>query len=146
MSSDFNCEDLLEQIPLASFQFRLLGQEREGSILLARVEMVPATDRLKRELGISKSIGWVRQDIGMIIRAEYFDERGSVFKRFIADDIRRVRGIWTAHRLVMESLRAQHSSEVKVVAEDYLTPIADSVFSPEAIGADFDLVVGTDPK
>lgn len=146
LASDFNCEDLMEQIPLASFQFRLLGQEREGGILLARVEMVPATDRLKSELGISKSIGWVRRDIGMITRAEYFDEGGAVFKRFTADDIRKVRGIWTAHRLVMENLRAQHSSEVRVVAEDYLAPIADSVFSPEAIGADFDLAVGADPK
>jgi len=53
----------------------------------------------------------------MITRAEYFDE-GSVFKRFIADEIKKVRGIWTAHRFVMENLRAPQLSSA--VAEELL--------------------------
>ncbi len=146
LASDFSCEDLLEQIPMASFQFRLLDQERQGNILLARVEMVPATDRLKSELGFAKSIGLVRLDIGMIVHADYFDENDSIFKKFTADEIRKVGGIWTAHRLLMENLRAQHTTEVRVTGEDYFSPITDEIFSPEKLGPGFDLATGANPK
>jgi hypothetical protein len=139
LASDFSCEDLFEQVPLANFQFRLLGQERQGSLLLARVEMVPATDRLKSELGFTKSIGLVRQDIGMIVHADYFDEKGVIFKKFTAGEIGQVQGIWTAHRLIMENLRAQHSTEVRVLDEDH-SRISNTDFSPETLGASFDRV------
>jgi len=146
LASDFSCEDLLEQVPLSSFQFRLLGQERQGAYLLARVEMVPATERLKSELGFAKSVGLVRRDIGMIVHADYFDASGVIFKKFTADDIRKVEGVWTAHRLLMENLRAQHSTEVRVLEEDHSSPIPDTDFSPEELGVSFDRVTVANSK
>ena len=36
--------------------------------------MKPATEQLRGELGFTKAIGWVRDDIWMIIRADYIDK------------------------------------------------------------------------
>lgn len=138
LGSDFDCEDLLEQVPLSSFQFHFLGRATENGIAIAEVEMVPATDRLRAELGFSRSVGWVREDIGMIERAEYYDEQGAIFKRFAAEQIKKVHGIWTAHLLSMENLRAHHRTEVRVLDADYLLAIPDANFSPDALGDRFD--------
>jgi hypothetical protein len=144
LGSDFDCEDLLEQVPLSSFKFHLLGRVKENGIAIAEIEMVPATDRLRAELGFSKSIGWVREDIGMIERAEYYDDQGTIFKRFAAEQIKKVHGIWTAHLLSMENLRAHHRTEVRVLDADYLLAIPDAIFSPDALGDGFETAVSAD--
>jgi Outer membrane lipoprotein-sorting protein len=120
LASDFSCEDLLTRISLDDYIFSVLGYEKVGDVGTYRIEMKPASERLRGELGFANSIGWVRDDIWMIVRADYLDDAGDVFKTFLARDIEKVDGIWTARTLTMENLRAKHGTEVQVEEIEYL--------------------------
>src|SRR6202034_514023 len=80
LATDFICEDLLVDVVLADFRFRLLGRETDSNTVIQQVEMTPRTDALRAELGYSKAVGWVREDIWLIARADYYDDAGAVFK------------------------------------------------------------------
>jgi len=131
LASDFSCEDLLVTLPLPDYQFRALGHARLGSLPCQRVEMVPTSERLRLELGFARAVGWVREDIWLIARADYEDEQGQVFKSFRAGDVELVDGVWTVKRFSMDNRRARHATEVKVAAVDYSAHAAEERFSPE---------------
>ncbi len=133
LASDFSCEDLLVEVPLADYDLRTLGRERLGEGFALKVEMTPRTERLRSELGFSKSVGWVREDLWVIVQADYHDEEGKVFKRFRAEEITKVEGIWTVRRFAMQNLRAQHGTEVRVADVDYSVGLADELFTPERL-------------
>jgi hypothetical protein len=124
LASDFSCEDLLARISLDSYRFRILGHERTGDFGTFRIEMKPAGERLRGELGFANAIGWIRDDIWMIVMADYLDDAGKVFKRFSAGDIEKVEGIWTARTLTMDNIRAKHRTDVRVDEIKYLPHLA----------------------
>src|SRR5262249_28572638 len=92
LASDFSCEDLLAEIPLSDYAFRITGRELVDSFDTLRIEMKPKSDQLRSELGFANSIGWVRDDIWMIVRADYLDDSGVAFKTFTAADVEQVQG------------------------------------------------------
>lgn len=130
LASDFSCEDLLVGVPLADYTFRNLGRDRVDGVSAVRVEMTPKTERLRAELGFSKAVGWVREDIWLIARADYYDDNGKVFKTFRAADVQQVQGIWTVRRFSMQNHRAAHGTEVRVAEVDYSVRLPEESFEP----------------
>jgi hypothetical protein len=134
LASDFSCEDLLTTIPLADYDFRVLGREPMDGFSTLKVEMVPHDERLRSELGFAESIGWVRDDIWAIVRADYLDENGTVFKTFHAEDLEQIQGVWTIRRFSMQNNRAQHSTQVQVLDVAYSNPLPEEAFQPQNLG------------
>ena len=135
LATDFACEDLLASVPLSDYDFRTLGPVADEGGPALQIEMTPRTERLRSELGFARALGWVRRDIWMIVRAEYYDEKGVLFKGYRTADIERVQGIWTARTLSMENYRAQHRTEVRVVDVDYSAYCPKELFVPNRMGA-----------
>lgn len=138
LASDFSCEDLLTQVSLSDYAFRILGHELSAGYGVYRIEMKPASERLRSELGFDTAIGWIRDDAWMIVRADYLDDSGSVFKSFTATDVEIVQGVWTARRLVMDNRRAQHSTEVRVVDVTYSDQLPKDVWTTARFGKGLD--------
>ena len=108
LSTDFTCEDLKLTMPLEDFDFRVLSRSTSSEgVGVVDVELVPRTDRLKAELGYARAIGTVREDTWIITRAEYFDDKGALFKVFTGSDIRQHEGVWLIHHRTMTNLRAK---------------------------------------
>ena len=141
LASDFSCEDLLVEVPLADYRFRILGHEVVDGIGTYRVEMKPASERLASELGFANAIGWVRDDIWMIVRADYLDDTGVVFKTFSARDVRQIQGIWTARTLAMENRRAHHSTRVDIVDIAYADRLDGGALALQGFGKGFEAAV-----
>lgn len=135
LASDFSCADLLAEVPLADYEFRVLEREQWDGVPVFRVEMKPRTERLRSELGFANSVGWVRSDMWMIVRADYFDDQGTAFKTFRAEDIALVQGIWTARKLIMKNHRAGHSTEVRVIEVDYALHLVEEAFTLARFGS-----------
>lgn len=135
LASDFSCEDLLAEVPLSDYAFRIIGRDVVDGFDTFRVEMKPKNDQLRSELGFTNSIGWIRDDIWMIVRADYLDEAGVAFKSFTAGDIEQIQGIWTARKLVMANHRARHSTEVRTIDINYSARLAEEIFTPARFGS-----------
>lgn len=130
LASDFTCEDLLAEIPLEDYEFRVNGREKVAGTYLVKIEMIPHSERLRSELGFSKSVGWVRDDIWMIVRADYYDDKGELFKTFQAENIKKIQGVWTVGTFSMQSRRVQHGTKVHVMDADYSLRLPDTDFVP----------------
>jgi hypothetical protein len=135
LASDFSCEDLLVEVPLADYDFRVLGRDSVDNASAIRVEMTPRTERLRSELGFSRSIGWVREDIWLIARADYYDENNVVFKRFHARDVAQVQGVWTVRAFTMDNDRAHHGTDVRVADVTYTVTLPQDTFTPDRLAA-----------
>lgn len=133
LASDFSCEDLRNLYRLHEYSFRTLRREQVAGRSTLVVEMLPKTEMLQRELGYTRSVGWVREDIAMIIRAEYYDAGDRPFKTFRSDEVERVQGIWTARKYSMVNHRARHRSDVEVLEVRYGTSFPGEKFEPETL-------------
>lgn len=127
LATDFACEDLLAEMPLGDYEFRLLKGD-PGRAAVVTIEMIPRSERLQRELGFSRAVGVVRTDIWMIVRADYYSDGGLLFRTYTADDVGRIDGVWTARRLSMENHRAGHKTTVHVTEADYAAHLPDELF------------------
>jgi len=130
LASDFTCEDMQVDVPLDEYDFRIVGHDRLDGFATVKVEMKPHSERLRSELGFSRSVGWVRTDLPMIVRADYYDENDTVFKTFLAQEVERIQGIWTARKVVMQNLRIQHATEVRVLDADYSVRVPEDLLTP----------------
>jgi hypothetical protein len=133
LASDFTCEDLKLSLPLEDYEFAILGTETRDNRLHYRIQMTPRSDRLQAELGFGKAIGWVRADIWTIVRAEYLDRAGQVFKTFTAREAELVQGIWTIKRYTMTNHRAQHETDAQIVSVRYGLDLPAKWFTSEAL-------------
>jgi len=130
MASDFSCEDLRVRFPLEDYVFTLAGTARLNSHLCTRVVMRPRTERLRLEMGFDHAVGWVRDDIAMVVRAEYFDAAGMLIKTFSTTDPVLIDSVWTFRRYSMDSARAHHRSDIEVTTVNHHAGNVADEFDP----------------
>lgn len=135
LASDFSCEDLLVSIPIEDYEFRYLGRAGCGERSCLRVEMTPASEALRRELGFARSVGLVRDDVWMIVEADYFTAAGQLYKSFAAEEVAEIDGVWTVKRYSMVNHRAGHSTAVQVVEVDYSAELTSEELSEQGLKA-----------
>ncbi|HEV7504639.1 MAG TPA: outer membrane lipoprotein-sorting protein [Thermoanaerobaculia bacterium] len=125
LGSDFSCEELKALFDVDAFELRNLGGETRDGTPHLRIEMVPRSPGLKRELGYARAIGIVRTNPWMVVEADYFDAEGRLLRSFRATDIRRANGVWIARRFSMENARVGNRTEVEVKAADCRSPVRE---------------------
>lgn len=134
LASDFSCEDLRVAFPVDQYDFRNLGQAKLEGQTAYRIEMLPRGERLQRELGFARAIGWVLPESWVLVRADYFDSGAAQpFKVFRAERLELVDGVWTLRKYSMVNHRAKHSTEAEVVAVRYHLKLPAERFVPEAL-------------
>ncbi len=133
LASDFSCQDLRVTHSLGDFQYTTLGRTTIGGKPAFRVEMKPKRERLGREFGFTHAIGWVLESDWIIVRADFFDARGNVFKRFESEPPQLVEGVPTLMRYSMVNYRADHRSDVEVLTVEYRQELDEADFWPDAL-------------
>lgn len=135
LGSDFSCEDLKLAFPLQDYNFRIIGRARHKGSPTLRIEMKPREPRLQRELGFDHAVGWVREDIAMIVRSDYYDSEGNLFKTFQVEELKKIQGIWTATRTSMANLRANHRTDVTISDVRYFLDLKKESLAPDTLAA-----------
>jgi hypothetical protein len=98
------------------------------------VESVPRTEEIKGRTGYGKAVQWVRTDNGAIIKGEYFDTEGHLWKTSQASDVREVDP--GAHRWLAHTVRIDDHKDGKytVLHFDQVQVnggIDESIFTPQ---------------
>jgi hypothetical protein len=133
LGSDFSCEDLKLGFPLEDYDFRVIGRADLKGHPTLQIEMKPGEPRLQRELGFDRAVGWVREDLAMIVRSDYYDSEGNLFKTFQVGELKKIQGIWTATRTSMVNLRADHRTDVEISDIRYFLDLAKEPLAPDAL-------------
>jgi len=134
MGSEFSYSDIAT--PKANdFTYKLVKEEPcpgETAVKCFVVESIPATEEIKESTGTSKSLKWVRQDNFMDTRGEYWNEKGELWKRMEATNIKKVdvkENKWLAHQIKMENLKSGRATLLQFDEVKVNQDIQDSIFS-----------------
>ena len=129
MGTDFTFEDVKQTPELEDYIWTLLGSETVEGHDCWVVQGEPKTDELKKDLGYAKTVNYIRKDIDMAIRIDYWDRKGQELKHFRITALEQIDGIWTAIGMVMENVQTRHKTEMRFTDHKYNTGLSDSVFS-----------------
>lgn len=129
MGTDFTFEDIKQTPELEDYNWRLLGSEQVDGHACWVVEGVPKTDDLKKNLGYAKTVNYVRKDIHMAIKIDYWDRKGQELKHFHIRELKQIDSIWTATIMVMKNVQTGHATEMIFSEHKYNTGLSDRTFS-----------------
>tara|TARA_R110002167_G_scaffold23131_8_gene82460 strand:+ start:396 stop:3641 length:3246 start_codon:yes stop_codon:yes gene_type:complete len=135
LGTDFTYEEIKKEgkFELSDYHFKTLKKERLDGKDTLLLEATPVDSKTARELGYGKVHSWVDPSNWIVIKAEYWDTNLNPLKTLNIDDIRRVDGIWTRHRMQIDNHKTGHHTEFVFSEVDYDKPLSDNIFARQAL-------------
>ncbi|UZJ40689.1 outer membrane lipoprotein-sorting protein [Prosthecochloris sp. SCSIO W1101] len=103
MRSDLANEDI-EDRAVDDDEHTLTGEEDVSGIACYVVESVPRPE-LKKDTNYSKRVQFIRKDLYLPARIDYYDKRGKLLKTATFGGYKQIDGIWTVTRFLYETPR-----------------------------------------
>ncbi len=112
MSSDFSYYDIGKP-KLKDWTYKKLADQTINGYACYQIECLPANPAIKKDTGYGKIIRWIRKDILVTIRAEYFDSGLRLWKVLEVPGIKEISGVWFQTDMLMKDVQNNHQSEMK---------------------------------
>jgi outer membrane lipoprotein-sorting protein len=126
LGSAFYVSDLV--IPeLDDFTYTLAG---ETELLGRRCRLVEATPKRPELEPYSKSILALDPTDRLILRREFFDRKGRLFKVWTIEKVEKVDGIWTLLQQQMANVQDKTTARLEVTEVKYNVDLKDLMFTP----------------
>jgi outer membrane lipoprotein-sorting protein len=129
MGSDFTYDDMGER-NIDDYDYTLLREETYNGHHVLVVEGIAINSQ---ETGYSKVISWIRADIWMPVRVEYYDLRGDLEKVQTNSRIEEFDGYWAVTKMEMENVQTNHSTIVEMTQIELNTGVPEEVFTSEEL-------------
>ena len=79
----------------------------------------------------SKRIIWIRKDIWLPAKIDFYDQGGNRCKELVFGGYKEIQGIWTATRQRMRTVGSDSETIMEIREVAYNTPIAEDIFLPQ---------------
>lgn len=129
MGTDFTYEDLEPRAPEAG-NHKVLREETYENHPVWVVESV-AKD--PKSSNYSRVIQWIRKDVAIPIKAEFYDKQGKLHKVLNAEDVREENGYWTARKTTMHDVRKKHKTVMEILQQRNDIELPDAEFTQRAL-------------
>jgi outer membrane lipoprotein-sorting protein len=127
MRSDYALEDIFKR-EVDEDTWELLGEENLTGALCYRLEATPvdrsATNYAKKRI-------WVRQDIFLPTKVEYYGAKGKLLKTLILGDFQNIQGVWLALRQRMTGADGNSVTTLELTEVVFNEPLAADLFQPQ---------------
>jgi predicted RND superfamily exporter protein len=140
LGTDFTYEDIklegkleIEDYNFEVIKSEVLNLESGSSYQSIKMSGIPKTKEIAKELGYGRTEFWVDKKTWLIIKADYWNQKGKLLKTLVNADIRAIDGILTRHKLTIDNHKTGHKTIFKFSEVDYLSPVKDSLFSKRAM-------------
>jgi outer membrane lipoprotein-sorting protein len=124
MRSDFTNEDI-EKREVDDDEHRLLGTEQFSGFDCYLVEQI---SKKQKDTNYSKRHVWVRKDIWLPVKTEYYNKRGEHFKTTIYGGFKKIKGIWTVTKIMVKTPGKGTSTLMQHEIVDYNCGLLDNIF------------------
>jgi len=129
MGTDFAYEDLRPE-NLETHTYNLVGSEAVGGKDCYIVEALPSTEQEKSESGYSKRKFWIRKDIFLSIKKEFYNKQDQLEKVSVDEDLENISGsMWRSKKVTMEDLKAKHKTVLATTDRKIDKGVPDSKFT-----------------
>ena len=131
LGTDFTYEDIKKEgkVALEDYRFESVGTEEVDGHATVVVEGTPVDGEVARELGYGRVRWHIDPQIWMPRRAQFWDVNGNALKTLETKDIRRVEGIWTAHRIAVRNHKTRHQTVFVFSDIDYTGDVPERLFT-----------------
>ncbi len=135
LGTDFTYEDIKLETKLGKedYNWKTIGTDTVDSHNVIVLEAIPVDKETAEELGYGKIHSYIDPDIWISRKGEFWDERMNRLKTIRIKDIRKVDGIWTAHRLEAENHKTGHRTIFEFSNVDYEESVPDRLFTEQAL-------------
>lgn len=135
LGTDFTYEDINKsgKISLNDYRFKTLGREQLDGCACFLLEAVPIDEHVARELGYGRIVVSVDPETWMTLKAEYWDSALNPLKTVWTEDIRRVQGIWTAHRIKAQNHKTGHQTVFTFREVEYSDDLPADLFEQRSL-------------
>jgi len=133
LGTDFTYEDM-EPEKLDRFSYRFVGSEQIDGNDCHVIDAVPADEKKKKESGYSKRRLWIRKDIFVTVKMDFFDRKGRLLKTLKNFEFKNIEGnVWRADKSLMNNFKKKHKTLMGTKTRHINAPIPDKVFSERFI-------------
>jgi len=135
LGTDFTYEDIKKEskVTLEDYTRKTLREEDLNGNPTYVLKATPVNDEVAEELGYGKVIKWIDKNIWMSRKSEFYDVRGKPLKTIYTEDIKKVDGIWTAHRLKVDNHKTGHKTLFIFSDVIYDKEVRDDFFTQRAL-------------
>ena len=135
MGTDFTYDDMKldGKLALQDYEFKTLGRDSADGTPCLLLEATAKNTELAEELGYSRTVSCVDEEIWIARRTEYWDTQGNRLKTLHVRDIAQISGIWTPQLLAMENHKTGHKTVFRISDVVYKDKMPRDVFSKAAI-------------
>ena len=85
----------------------------------------------------SKVVQWVRKDIYLPVKMDFYDPDGKLLKTSLAEELKQVDGYWTPMRTTMHNVQIDHKTVMKVDKVTFNQKLPDNLFSKTSLEKGF---------
>lgn len=131
--SDFSYEDMGSgDAFITDYTPRRLEDEKMEDHDCYKVEL---TRKEESDMSYSRMILWVIKENFVPVVIDYYDDKDPDrwIKRLIESDIRKIDGIWTAMKVVMQNKNDNTQTEMELLEVEYNVPLNDSMFTERGL-------------
>jgi len=111
MGTDFLYEDIVRE-KIEEYRYRATGEDTADGVRCLVLEAVPVAESLARETAYSKKLIWVDRARDVILRVDYYDSEGRLFKRLAVTEIEKVADKYRWRAVRMEDFLRRHATVV----------------------------------
>ena len=122
MGTDFTYDDISGH-KIDDYTYTLLAEETVDGKNCWKIESVP----VKKSM-YSKYISWIDRESLVQVKAEFYDEQGTLLKVLIVSGIEKKDGFWTADKMEMNNLQKKHTTLIETLKHEFNKNISDSYF------------------
>lgn len=135
LGTDFTYEDLQSDLKfeLADYEFDYGGSEQRDGRVVHTVSGVPVSRKVARELGYGGFVAVVDAASWMPLEIRFDDPQGEPLKQIRISDIRRVDGLWTAHRIQAVNHQTGHRTLFEISRAAYPDGLPERLFTAAAL-------------
>lgn len=131
MRSDFANEDM-EVRAVDDDVHSLIKKTELNGVAVYLVESTPIPDKAK-DSNYAKRRIWVDKEKWLALKIEYYDGRNRLIKRLMQGGIKKIDGIWTATKLIMETPRKKSRTLMQYDNVKYNVGLDENTFEQSAL-------------
>ena len=129
MGSDLTYDDFGSR-KLDDYSFNLLGEETLNGRACWKIESVPKDT----SQSTSKIISLVDKESYIVLKADFYDKAGALYKQMVVQKTDKISGFWTMLELEMKNLSTGSSTSLAFTTVKYNTGLSPSMFSKDGLG------------
>ncbi|NMM42714.1 outer membrane lipoprotein-sorting protein [Pseudoalteromonas arctica] len=127
MGSEYSYYDL-DKLRITDFDSKIVKSESVNGVETHVIERTPKSQDVINKSGYYKLITWVDKDRKLILKQQYFDTKGILFKQLDVDKVDKIQGFWTITASTMTNFIENKKSTLLFHETLYNQGIADATF------------------